>query len=502
MAKSKVKAEKLDKELEADKPKKKRKREVEAEADDDAGVDLASIYGGILDEVSKRQGSDDGLASDMTPMSTGMLAYDMILGGGIRPAWYTNFGGEQSAKTTGALTILASAVKNKIPFKKLWDYEGSTGNSIPYVQNILHGSGVKQSVEEVFGKRDPVTGDWLIKPLVGYSAETVGEKFFDGLHDLLKTLPDKKKLGKKWWLIFEPTKQNKAKYASVCVPSMEKKHGPGVYIPAPDGCLQGLIITDSYPGMNPGANDDEEDGANNSLALQARMFSKHLPRVKGRLSQKMVAVLGINQLRSNPMAKYGPPESEPCGQALKFTSDVRMRHTARALSGVPTRPAPKPSADDPSVEVESSVQYEGNDTYRYIAVKTEKNKLWTPKRQAWIRIWVEDANGDAQGLDPVYDTFWYLCVTGQISGSKRNALSINLDKLGAGQKVISWMDLKRWVLGTKEDKAAICERLGYKPIDLRKFCFHQVAEGIGERLYIARKNSKAKGGDDEQGAED
>lgn len=473
-----------------------RKKRVKAETLDDAvpAIDVGSIYGDILDDVWKRQGMDDGLASDMEPMSTGMLAIDMVMGGGIRPAWYTNFGGEQSAKTTTTLTILAAAIRAAIPYSRLEDFEGSTRNSIPYVQNIFRAAGIKKSVQEVFGVKDPDSGKWLIRPLVGYIPETRGEAFFDRLHDLLKTLPDKKKIGRDWWLVFEDTKANKAKFGDRANATMPKKYGPGIYIKAPDGKLQAVIIVDSYPGMNPDANDDEE--ANNSLALQARMFSKHIPRVKGRLASKMVAVIGVNQLRSNPMARYGPPESEPGGQALKFFSDVRIRHTSRAISSVPTKPAPKENPDDKSTEVEPSVQFEGNDTYRYIAIKADKNKLWTPKRQAWIRIWVEDANGEAQGLDPVYDTYWYLFVTGQATGSKRNAINFDLDGMGPGAKTISWIDFKRWVLGTKEEKEAVCTKLGYKPIDIRKFAFHQVAEGVGERLYIARKNDKAKGDDD------
>lgn len=461
--------------------------------------DISGIYGDILDDVWKRQGMDDGLASDMEPMSTGMLALDMILGGGIRPAWYTNFGGEQSAKTTTTLTILAAAIKAAIPYSRLEDFEGSTRNSIPYVQNIFRSAGIKKSVQEVFGVKDPDTGKWLIRPIVGYIPETRGEAFFDRLHDLLKTLPDKKKIGKDWWLIFEDTKANKAKFGDRSNPTMAKKHGAGIYVKANDGALQALIITDSYPGMNPEANDEDE--SNNSLALQARMFAKHIPRVKGRLASKMVAVIGVNQLRSNPMARHGPPESEPGGQALKFFSDVRIRHTSRAISGVPTKPAPKENPDDKSTEVEPSVQFDGQDTYRYIAVKADKNKLWTPKRQAWIRIWVEDANGEAQGLDPVYDTYWYLYFTGQAKGSKRNAITFNLEGYGLGTKTISWMEFKKWVLGTKEEKAEICAKLGYKPIDIRKFCFHQMQEGVGERLYVAYKNSKGKD-DEDEGQED
>lgn len=268
-----------------------------------------------IDDISRRQGFESDALEDTPPMSTGLLMLDLLYGGGIRPAWYTHFGPEQSAKTTGALSIVASAIKQNVPLIALCDYEGSTRNSKPYVANILKTMGVDKSIGQVFGVQDPTTGKWTVPPTIRYRAETRGEAFFDWLSEVLRSLPDKKKVNGKWWLVFEDDKANKAKLGEYANRDMARKYGKGLWVEAQDDKLQALIIVDSYPAMNPTSNDEED--TDNSIALQARMFSKQLPRVKGRLAQKMVAVLGTNQLRANPMDRYHP-EVEPGGQALKF----------------------------------------------------------------------------------------------------------------------------------------------------------------------------------------
>lgn len=448
--------------------------------------DVASLYSSTVDEVARKQDFDSDLLEDTPPMSTGILMLDLLLGGGIRPAWLTSFGPEQSCKTTGAITIMAAAIKAQVPIIALVDYEGSTKSSKPYVANILKTAGLKVSINDVFGKKDPSTGKWLISPVVRYRSETIGEKFFDYLADLLRKLPDKKFIAGKWWLVFEDTKENKAKLGDHCVPSMPKKYGKGIWIEAPDGNLQALVLVDSYPAMNPTANDD--DDANNSLALQARMFSKHLPRVKGRMASKMVAVIGINQLRAVPMAMYGPKEMEPGGQALRYYSDQRIQWTPLA-SGLPFNP--KFDSDD-RLEHELSVTGGGKDRYRYIRMKAIKNKLWTPGRKGFVRLWVEDGTGEARGFDPFFDCMLYLKETGQLTGKNRKTMLLDLDGFGKAKKSIDWMTIKRWVLGTKEEKTKICESLGYKPLDLRKFCFTQMASGKGEELFVALRGTNTK----------
>jgi RecA/RadA recombinase len=444
--------------------------------------DYASIYNESIDVIARRQGAEASNLDIGEPMSTGLLCYDLMLGGGIRPGMYTSAGGEQSAKTTTALIVMANAVKQGIPLLEYWDFEGSTKNSKAYVRSILKGSGVKLTIDELFGKKD-AEGRYTLRPRVRYHSESVGEKFFDYMSEVLRNLPDKKFINKKWWLVFEDNKVNKAKYGEAADASMPKKYGKGLWIEAPDGKLQAIFFVDSYPAMNSIANDEED--VNNGLALQARMFSKHLPRVKGRLADKMVAFIGINQMRAVPMAMFGPKEQEPGGQALRFNSDVRTRNTPRG-SGQPLWP--KNFSKETYMEEEKSVEFEGVDKYRYIHKKAIKNKLWTPQRTGWFRIWVEDGSGTARGFDPFFDTIFYLKQTGQVVGKGRDKLLLTLDGIGKA-KPLTWYDYKKWVLGDKEAMTTICKKAGFKPMSLRAYCFKQVADGTGEKLYLAQKDT-------------
>lgn len=432
-----------------------------------------------IDDVTNRLNFDSDPIESATPMSTGMLVLDLLYGGGIRAGWYTNFGKEQSSKTTGTIVIAANAVKAGVPIISYVDFEGSTINSMPYIRSILKTCGIDKTLGEVFGQKDPNTGKWITPPIVRFSAETIAERFFDLLSATLRALPDKKSVGGKWWLVYEDNKVNKAKLSEYADPSMAKRYGNGIWVPAPNSELQAIFIVDSYPAMNPASNDeDETDG---SIALQARMFAKQIPRVKGYLAKKMVAVIGTNQLRANPLNRY-EPEVEPGGQALRFGSDCRCKFTPRA-SGQPLWP--KNFDKDTGWEIEKSVETEnGRDSYRYIHVKTVKNKLSTPNRIGWLRIWASDASGEGRGYDPVFDTAYYLYLTGQLVGRGRRSMKLLLNK-AAVQPSITWEQIKLWVLGTTAQKKEICKSLGFtKSFDLRKLCFHQLRTGVGEKLYV------------------
>lgn len=370
----------------------------------------------------------------------------------------------------------------------------STKNSRPYIGNVLKTMGVTQTVDEIFGKVDKETGEIIIRPLIDYFATGEGEKFFDWLAAIEREFPDKRYIGKKWWLVYTDTKENKAKYSEFADSSMTKRYGKGIWIPASDGNLQGLVIVDAWSAMNPDSNDDEE--ADNSLGVQARFFTKHLNRIKGRLAPKMIALIGMNHLADIPMAMYGPKQKEKGGNELRAKSDCRIWNYSRS-SGMPFNPT---FDKDEGCEVEPSVTTEGYDRYRYILSKNIKNKLWTPKRKAWFRIWMEDGNGDAQGFDPFFDTMCYLSETGQLIGNVRKKLKLNLDGIELTTPLTNWADMKKWVLGTKEQKIEICQKLGIaKPFDLRNYCFKQMATGKGEALYVKRKN---EGKDDQEEASD
>lgn len=470
------------------------KTKKQSTSDDIVQFDYTGFLTETVDSVAQRLNYDSDPIESATPMSTGMLTLDLLYGGGIRPGWYTHFGKEQSSKTTGALVIAANAIKEKVPLITFFDYEGSSANSMPYIQSILNTTGIDKTIAQVFGTKDHDSGKWITPPIIRFHVESVAEKFFDFLANVLRELPDKKMINGRWWLIYEDNKKNKARVGEFADPSMSKRYGPGLWVPAPNGELQALFIVDSYPAMNPASNDEEE--TDNSLALQARMFSKQLPRVKGRLMQKMVAVIGTNQLRDAPMVMYGPKENEPGGQALKFNADCRCKFTPRS-SGQPLWP--KNFDKETGWEIEPSVEFEkGRDSYRYIHLKTIKNKLSVPNRVGWIRIWANDGEGSARGYDPVFDTLYYLYVTGQLVGRGRKSMKLKLNKTDI-EPSVTWIDLKQWILGNVATKKEICAKLGYKkPFCLRKYCFTQLKKGIGEKLYIEHAQSSSAEDDSEE----
>jgi hypothetical protein len=287
--------------------------------------------------------------------------------------------------------------------------------------------------------------------------------------------------------VYEDTKEN-AKYKNYADLNMPRKYGKGIYIQAANGGqLEGFVVIDSYPNMNPTERDEDE--GDNSLALAARMHSKNLPRIKGYLASKKFAIFGVNQLRSIPLAMYGPKEQEPGGQALRFFSDVRFRLTTRALGPQPLWP--KPGKKDKAHEYESSVTGEGQDKYRYVHIKTAKNKLGSWIDEGWLRLWVRDADRVAHGIDPVYDTLLYLKLTGQLSGKKREALQLKLEGWPKARDT-NWLELKLWILGDKEAKIKISKKMKLeKASALRRLCFKQIEDGTAERLLAAAERSKA-----------
>jgi RecA/RadA recombinase len=474
---------------EDDKPKKKK-----------MGFDVNSLIHDTLDTVAKRQGIVASGLDVSPPVSSGLLMVDLVLGGGIRPGMITAAAEEQCAKTTLAITALAAAVKRDIPFLAMVDYEGSTKAAKRYVHEIFKGQGVKLKMNEIFGK-ESAQGGWEIQPRVRYMNMAILEHFYEWMGAVLRELPDKRFLLNEWWYIFEDNKKNRARVGDQVDAKMTKTYGNGLWVKAPDGNPQGLIVLDSYTAMNPAVKDEEDIG--NQLSVKASAFSKQLERIKGRMMQKMVVVYGLNHLRDNPMAMFGPKQDEKGGKALKQFSDVRLRQTSRALSAAPFKV--QETCKKTFNELERSVEYKGKDSYRYVHVKGHKNKHGTPNRDCFFRIWVEDASGTARGLDPVFDVISYLKETGQLSG-QRKAFKLDLDGLGKAKIAVDWQTLKLWVLGDKEAMTEISKKLGYKPMSLRAFCFKQMEKGRAEELYVAYQGEDSKKGkdrdDDDDGDED
>ena len=439
----------------------------------------------VLDKIERKIGiGSTGMGSDNeNRMSTSMLMYDLILGGGITAGWYTNFGKEQSCKSTAAMTFTAAAISAGIPVITVFDFEGSTEPT--YLQNLMNTQGVNASITDVFGIRDH-KGDYVKKPRVRYIPASTAEVFFDHLASLERTLPDKIYESGEWWYVYDNTNENRAKLAGEEIDKKKFSKHNKFYVKATDGSLQALYIVDSYPSMLPERLSEEDASA--GLGAVARMFSEQLPRVKGKMRKKRIAVIGVNQLRDAPMVRYGSPEYEPCGNAIKFYSDARIKHMARAISAVGDAKASK----DSPFEAEDSVEFDGVDTYRYISIKAEKNKLSTPYMSGFVRLWIKDGEGKARGFDPVYDTLTYLRATGQIY-EKNKRKDILLKFVGnEAKKPVDWTSFKKLVLGTKAEIAEICTKAGMKPFLLRKHCFKQIANKTGLEMFVAKQSMGKK----------
>lgn len=466
----------------------KRKTREKIIADDAVNIKVFNPLQGIDDQLDEIEKSYSLTGSSMLPgekrQTTGLLGLDLVLGGGIVPGWYTTFGPEQSCKSTLTMWMMLACIDSGIPIKAIWDYEGSTQPD--YIDNQKKTFGIDIPIEQIFGVRNPKTQQWEIKPIVRMYNEIAGEKFFDYLAKLERALPDKRLMGDQWYYVYEGTKKNKTIVGSDYDEKYYRK--TGMYrIPAPDGKLQAILLLDSYSAMLPEKQDVDDPGS--AIAVQARMFSEQLKRVKGRMRSKRIAVLGVNQLRKAPMVMFGSPDVEPNGEALRFFSDVRLKATPRSLSGVPINGFKGKGM----IMEEDSIRGKGTDKYRFVHVKAIKNKLSIPYQETWIRLWIEDANGEARGFDPVWDTFYYLYQTGQLKGDGKK-MTLQLHKGPEFKKSLNWHGFKTLVLGSKKQQKEVCDAVGCsKSISIREFCKKQMESGRGLDLFMeAKKNQGSK----------
>jgi RecA/RadA recombinase len=458
------------------------------------------------------------ISKDEPRFSTGLLSLDIQLAGGLLGGgWYTCFGGEQSAKSTLAMVLLSSIMAQKgfAGTCAYFDYEGSS--QAEYIENIMHSMGVAGNVENVFGLQDEQTGEWIVQPRVRYYTPPTGEMFFNYLAKLEKILPDKVCINGNWFYIFDNTRDNQKALKGRYDPAYFAKHNR-FRVPADDGNAQAVILVDSYPAMLPQQTDDKEEG-DKSLASQARMFSEGLKRVKSAMRAKRILVFGVNQLRKVPMAMYGPTEQEPGGEALRFFSDVRLRMSSIS--------PPHPVVPKGVIEKEESVRYKGDDSYRYIKIRTYKNKLGgIPNQEITMRLVVENGNGDATGFCHTWDAYQYLKLTGQIAGTrkaikflksievaKHNTITqktetetIEFNNPLAGCK-LDWYQFKTLIEGDRDSIREVCSELKLvRPILFMSFLRKQVSIGKGYQYMLAAKRlvsqSKKKAVDEEVSAND
>jgi RecA/RadA recombinase len=299
---------------------KSAKEIVDSAIEDARGYSPADDIDDLLDGVEKKYGLSSSLVDrDEKRLSTGLLALDLLLNGGIvGGGWYTIYGGEQSCKSTLTMTLLCM-IQNAIDelnrkiAASIFDYEGST--DIEYIGNMMEALGLKSDATTIFGIKDDDTGSWLIKPKIRYYMPDVGEDFYRYQAKLRRALPDVQKIGDKYWYVYEHTQENKKKFSGKYDVKYLTKTNK-IRIPAPDGFMQAVSIVDSYPAMLPEGLDD--DDRNEAMAEQARMHAAGIKKVRSGMRKKRMTVFGVNQLRLRPAVMHGNPEYEPSGEALKF----------------------------------------------------------------------------------------------------------------------------------------------------------------------------------------
>lgn len=445
---------------------------------------IESVVDGV--EVEKGIMSSTGASAQRT--STGLLAMDLILGGGLRGgSWYTFAGPEQSSKSTLAYQTIVNAVFLGVPHIQVWDYEGSFDPD--YVFNIAISQGFKGKFTDLFGHYDEQTDRWVIEPRIRKYEAAIAEDFFDMIARVSKALPDKRNKNGKWYLVFKPDPKDpeNEERKSLSCPKLYKKTKR--YWIESDDIPQVCFVTDSLPAMLPRDTDQKADEKGERLAMQAQMFSDQLKRVKGRFASKQITVLAINQIRKIPMAMYGPTEEEPCGQAVRFYSDVRLH----------MKPRSSVFGNKGFLEYEDSLIGEGQDVYRYINVKSKKNKTAPPDQEGWLRIWVTDELGVARGYDPVFDTYIFMKEVGLLkSTDTKKDIVLNLEALKIKDKLpdhkLSWMDFKKLVAGTKPQREEIFQKKlkMKKPVDLRALCFKYVKTKECKEAWFNNLSKKPK----------
>lgn len=462
----------------AEKPAKETKKKKSASSE---FFDPSSELDATLNSTEKAFGmQSSSLARDDERMSTGLIALDMVIGGGIvGGGWYTVSGGEQSCKSTLAMQISAVCTNEILRRKRkmaalVFDYEGSSDQD--YIGQQMKTLGLTGDSSTMFGVKDDVSGEYIVQPIVRYYSLDVGEDFFRYMGKIKRALPNLEKHGKDWYYVYEHTKQNKSKLSGFYDAKYLSKNNV-LRVPAPDGFMQAIAVVDSYPAMLPERLDaDDKDGA---MAEQARMFSDGIRKFRGGMRKKKITVIGVNQVRERPATMFGNPEYEPCGSALKFYSDVRIKNTSRASVPFSGFKIDKGIVEEDSLDVPG-----GKDMYRFISMKTVKNKLGgIPNRETWARLWISDANGQARGFDPVFDTWYYMKELGLITGTI-NKISFSAETPFGDLKPISWKDFKFLILGSKSDITEWCTKHKVKAGSIRAWCKKHCSSGKGPTAYV------------------
>jgi hypothetical protein len=210
----------------------------------------------------------------------------------------------------------------------------------------------------------------------------------------------------------------------------------------------------------------DESGAQ---ALLARVLAANLPGVTSAMVEKRVTIVATNQIRQAPGVQFGNPDYAPGGNAIKHAHDNRVMLRKRAVpAGWKKIPG--------GICAEACWDGKGEDKYTFTKLTSEKCKDFMPHKTGWIRWWFDSNGRPGPGLDPVFDTFQYLKMTGQLvkAGTK---FEINMPGL---EFEVDSAGFKSLILDPEHKD------------ELRQACWEQLRTGDGfERFFDTEQEDDA-----------
>ncbi len=125
-----------------------------------------------------------------------------------------------------------------------------------------------------------------------------------------------------------------------------------------------LMVADSVAALTPKAIVDGDIG-DTTVAVQARLMSQALKTLVPIANQSKVTMLFTNQMRSKIGVRFGPTETTPGGNALKYYASVRLQLTTIG-------------------KIKDSA---GNVIGNTVQVRAVKNKLFPPFRETELKLY-------------------------------------------------------------------------------------------------------------------
>ena len=131
-----------------------------------------------------------------------------------------------------------------------------------------------------------------------------------------------------------------------------------------DVMKDGIIVVDSVAALVPRAELDGEMG-DNKMGLHARLMSQAMRKLTARIAKSNNTIIFINQIREKIGVLFGPNETVPGGNALKFYASVRL---------------------DIRRQGQSIKDKDGDAIANRVKVKVIKNKMAPPFKEAEFEI--------------------------------------------------------------------------------------------------------------------